>query len=173
MRLARCERERALALRAEGRRIRDDAGALEVSKSTVATALSKNGSRTRSRAHAAEGGPIALLAAESFCRLDDERARKYYDCLMAALNPAARRALEEIMARGNCEYQSEFARKYVNEGRQEGSAAILVRLLTKRFGALSEATLARVGAASPEDLERWALALLDAPNLEAVFEPSP
>lgn len=36
------------------------------------------------------------------------------------LNDAARAALEELMQSGNYEYQSDFARKYVAQGREEG-----------------------------------------------------
>jgi predicted transposase YdaD len=39
---------------------------------------------------------------------------------MGSLNEAARSALETLMQKGTYEYQSEFARKYVAQGREEG-----------------------------------------------------
>ena len=39
---------------------------------------------------------------------------------MSSLSEAARGALEALMQRGTYEYQSEFARKYVAQGREEG-----------------------------------------------------
>jgi predicted transposase YdaD len=57
----------------------------------------------------------------------------------------------------------------VQEGRQEGQQALLLRLLTRRFGALPEAVSARVMNAGREDLERWGDRILDAASLDAVF----
>ena len=55
-------------------------------------------------------------------QLDEERSRLYHDLVMAALSDAARKALEVIMNSGSYEYQSDFARKYVAQGRAEGIA---------------------------------------------------
>ncbi len=52
--------------------------------------------------------------------LDEERARFYGDLVQNALNEAARRALEAKMK--GYEYQSDFAKKYVAQGRAEGEA---------------------------------------------------
>jgi len=64
------------------------------------------------------------------------------------------------------------------EGREEGLAhgvvkgeiTILERLLTRRFGPLAPAVLARLHAAAPEQLELWAERLLDAVTLDEVFQ---
>jgi predicted transposase YdaD len=50
--------------------------------------------------------------------LPEERSRLYFDVIMAALPELARRTLEAHME--GYEYQSEFARKYVAQGREEG-----------------------------------------------------
>jgi hypothetical protein len=42
------------------------------------------------------------------------------DVVMCSLNDAARTALEALMRSGTYEYQSEFARHYVAQGRKEG-----------------------------------------------------
>ena len=47
------------------------------------------------------------------------------------------------------------------EGRQEGEAAVTLRLLTRRCGPLSEATIARIQSLFLEQLEALAEALLD------------
>jgi hypothetical protein len=50
----------------------------------------------------------------------------------------------------NYEYQSDFARKYYGqgrqEGRQEGSRDAVIRIARARFGELTDADLARVAA---------------------------
>lgn len=55
------------------------------------------------------------------------------------------------------------------EGIQDGERAVLIRLLTRRFGPLDEATLQRLHDAGRAELEAWADNILDAPTLEAVF----
>src|SRR5689334_13780531 len=59
----------------------------------------------------------ALAAAQG---LDEDRVRLYVDLVVSSLNDAARAALEELMQSGKYEYQSDFARKYVAQGREEG-----------------------------------------------------
>lgn len=54
-------------------------------------------------------------------------------------------------------------------GRQEGEAVVLLRLLTRRFGPLGEATTERVRRASSAQLEQWAENILDARDLDEVF----
>lgn len=50
---------------------------------------------------------------------------------------------------------------WLDEGRQEGEAAVTLRLLTLRCGPLSEATTARIQSLPLEQLEALAEALLD------------
>lgn len=57
------------------------------------------------------------------------------------------------------------------EGRLEGERATVQRLLTRRFGPLPEAALARLAAADAGTLGLWAERLLDAPSLDKVFQP--
>jgi len=59
------------------------------------------------------------------------------------------------------------------EGRQAGEAALLLRLLERRFGALSEWATARVRAADIAVLEGWSLRILDAASLDDVLGPPP
>jgi flagellar biosynthesis/type III secretory pathway protein FliH len=64
--------------------------------------------------------PSAALAAAS--QLDDERARLYADLVMQSVHEGARAILEALMANGSYEYQSDFARRYVAQGKAEGRA---------------------------------------------------
>ena len=55
------------------------------------------------------------------------------------------------------------------QGRAEGEAYALRRLLQKRFGPLSDDVLARLQAASIDELELWLDRALDADSLAGVF----
>lgn len=62
-----------------------------------------------------------------------------------------------------------LADQLIEEGRQEGEAAFLERLLVRRFGDLPAWVPERLKNASVEELERWGERVLGAPALEAVF----
>jgi hypothetical protein len=64
------------------------------------------------------------------------------------------------------EYQSEFARRYVAEGRAEGRAALVSRQLTLRFGRLTQQVESRIAAASIEELDHIGERLLTAQTLD-------
>ena len=55
------------------------------------------------------------------------------------------------------------------EGRNEGQRAMLLKLLSKRFGALPEDAVARMNAAGPAELEAWFDRGLTAASLSAVL----
>jgi hypothetical protein len=59
------------------------------------------------------------------------------------------------------------------EGKLEGEAMLLERLLNKRFGSVSEETRTRLKTATAEQLETWGERILDAPSLDAIFAPKP
>jgi hypothetical protein len=58
------------------------------------------------------------------------------------------------------------------EGRAEHAAGVLVRLLTRKFGAVPNEARDRIGAASMEQLDLWSERVLDAETLDEVFEAS-
>ena len=105
--------------------------------------------------------------------LDDERARFYGDIVLNSLNEAARRALEAMMK--GYEYQSDFAKKYVAQGRAEARARATC---SPRSGfAASRCRTPRASASSPRRtparLERWlSEAILAASVAEVIDEPS-
>ena len=67
-------------------------------------------------------------------------------------------------------YQSEFAKKYVAEGRREGERALLLRQLRSRFGELPANAVARVESADVDVLERCADRVLSAKTLADVLD---
>lgn len=58
----------------------------------------------------------------------------------------------------------------MQQGIRQGESALLERQLTRRFGPPSAETLARLQAATVEQLEQWADNILDATTLEDVFK---
>lgn len=101
-------------------------------------------------------------------RLDAGRATLYFDLIMHSLSEAARKALQ-TMDPAKYEYQSDFAKHYISKGGQNGRAAIVTRLLTIRFGELTDAVYSRIAAASIAELDAIGERLLTAKTLsEAV-----
>ncbi|WP_438038199.1 DUF4351 domain-containing protein [Sorangium sp. So ce128] len=118
-----------------------------------------------------QGANIAAAVLPAIRELDEDRARFYGDLVLNSLDDTARRALE-AMVKGY-EYQSDFAKKYVAQGRHEGERAILLRQLRARFGELPDAAVARVEGAEIAVLEQWAERVLSAKSLaEVLDEPS-
>jgi hypothetical protein len=90
--------------------------------------------------------------------LDEDRAKLYWDLVYNSLNEAARRVLETMMK--EYEYQSDFARRYVAQGRAEGraeeAARAVLTVLRVRGIAVPDAARERILAQKdPEQLERW------------------
>jgi hypothetical protein len=73
------------------------------------------------------------------------------------------------------EYKSDFARQYVAQGREEGKAEgrveIVLKLLTLRFGPLSEAVQTRVCGAPDAQLYAVAERLISVQTLEEALDP--
>lgn len=119
-----------------------------------------------------EGATIATAVLPAIRELDDDRARFYYDLVYNSLNEAARRAMEITMK--GYEYQSDFAKKYVAQGRAEEAARSVLAVLQARGIAVSDAARERILAEKePERLRRWldkaavaasAASVLDEPN---------
>jgi hypothetical protein len=125
-----------------------------------------------------QGAAIAAAVLPAVAGLGDDRARFYGDLVLNSLNEAARRALEAMMK--GYEYQSDFAKKYYGQGRDEGrdegrvegraqeAAHAVLTVLRVRGIAVPEGTRERILAEKdPARLERWlekasvALALAD------------
>ncbi|MFT4099557.1 MAG: Rpn family recombination-promoting nuclease/putative transposase [Burkholderiaceae bacterium] len=71
------------------------------------------------------------------------------------------------------EQRGDLAEIFRNEGRtegkEEGRKEVLLSLLHHRFGDLPETVIARVEAGSAAEVKRWAVRVLDAQTLDAVF----
>ena len=78
-------------------------------------------------------------------------------------------AVIEVERERHMPYITSIERMSIEKGRQEGEMVMLRRLLTQRFGPLSDGVEQRLYAATVQDLERWADRVLDAQHLEEVF----
>jgi hypothetical protein len=131
---------------------------------------------------------VANAAQLASLGLDADRSKFYCDLVQNAVSEAARRALQN-MDLSKYEYQSEFARRYVAQGRQEGReqgieqgiergieqglakgrsagrADLLARLLAHRFGPLPPTVHERLATASIEELDAIGERLLTAQSL--------
>ncbi len=122
------------------------------------------------------GAAIAAAVLPAVEILDDERAKFYYDLVVSSLNEAARRALEAMMK--GYEYQSDFAKKYIALGRDEGRAEARARdvltVLRVRGITVPDAVRERIlGEKDGARLERWhERAILAASVAEVMDEPS-
>lgn len=112
---------------------------------------------------------IALAARSAALGLDQDRSRLYFDLVLTHLSEAARRALQAMDPR-KYEYQSDFARRYVAEGRAigeaSGRAALVIKQLALRYGPLSQAIEARIAEASIAELDEIGERLLTAQTLD-------
>lgn len=92
--------------------------------------------------------------------VDAAHTTLYHDLVLAALPKAARHHLEALMNTGTYEYQSEFVRKHVFQGRAEGrieeAAKALLAILTARGIEVSDDARAHIAACTDLDqLETW------------------
>lgn len=109
---------------------------------------------------------IAALAQGVSAGLDSDRSKLYLDLVMNSASEAVRKALSKTMLPFKYEYQSDFAKHYVAEGRTQGRVAIIQRQLAARFGALSEDVRERIASSSIEEQDAIADRLLTAASLE-------
>jgi hypothetical protein len=105
-----------------------------------------------------QGATIAEAVLSAFEGLDKDRADLYYDLVYNSLSEAARIALEKTMK--GYQYQSEFAKRYVAEGRvegrAEGEAQSVLKVLQARGLVVPDDVRERILAQKdPERLDRW------------------
>jgi hypothetical protein len=124
---------------------------------------------------------IAMAAQQASLGLDEDRLKLYFDLVFNALSEAARRELR-TMDPAKYEYQSDFARGYLAQGRAEGTArgraegevsgraALVTKQLVRRFGPLTDATTTLVASASIEQLDAIGEQLLTAQTLEEALD---
>ena len=129
-----------------------------------------------------DAAEIAMAGLSACSGLDSQRATRYADFILASLGEAARRALEELMSVHKYEYQSDFAKKYFNEGREEGRdegllegrkrerREVLLKLLTQRFGDIPARVRDRIEHADMDELQRWTERFVPAMTLMDIFD---
>ena len=83
----------------------------------------------------------------------------------ASLDAAWRKHMPHL----DLENASKIAKRVFAEGKAEGKAETLLRLLTRRFGDLPAETRERVVRATTEQLDQWLDAFVDAKSLSDVF----
>jgi predicted transposase YdaD len=124
-----------------------------------------------------QGATIASAVLPAIRELDDDRVRLYYDLVYNSLNEASRRALEALMK--GYEYQSDFAKKYVAQGRAEGraegrteeAANAVLMVLQARGVTVPDAIRKRILAQTdPERLERWLVKAAVASSVAEVLD---
>jgi len=116
-----------------------------------------------------QGESIAAAVVPAIQGLDDDRVKLYYDLVYNSLNEAARGALEAMMK--GYEYQSDFAKRYVAQGRAEEAAHAVLTVLQARGLAVSDAARERIlSQKDTERLERWLEKAVVAPSLAAVLD---
>jgi len=125
---------------------------------------------------------IAHAACAGTSQLEEDRSTLYNDLIMHALSAAAREALQAMDMKTYQYPVSAFARKHhrkgIAEGRKEGiahgvregRAALVARLLERRFGALSPEVRSRLEAATIAQLDEIGERLLTASVVSEIFE---
>jgi len=113
---------------------------------------------------------VALAALAAAAGLDEERALLYSDVIMASLSEASRTALEKLMATGNYEYQSDFAKTHRAQGNAEGEARGVLKFLEARGITVSADQKARILACTDiEVLDRWIRKAVSVTTADALF----
>ena len=98
---------------------------------------------------------------------------KEFDVDRADLRAALGEEGEKLLGKLAESFVDEGRAEGLAQGRVEGRASILNRLLEVRFGRLPSTVRERVRSATVRELDSWADSVLDAPTLEAVFGDTP
>jgi hypothetical protein len=114
--------------------------------------------------------------------LSDDRQLLYHDLISTALPEAARIALEKLMSSGNYEFQSDFARKYLTKGREEGlekgreegeiagQAKALLAVLESRGMRISKKARTRILACTDiEQIHAWLRKVASLASVDELF----
>ena len=114
---------------------------------------------------------IASAAIVASAALDAESSRMYLDLILMSVSQNTPEMIEATMNSLGYEYQSDFARRYVAQGRTEGRVEVVLQQLALRFGPLTEAIEAQLRGAQGAQLDVIVERVLTAQTLEEVLEP--
>jgi hypothetical protein len=93
--------------------------------------------------------------------------------LEIGMEKGLQKGLEKGLEKGRREGLEQGLEKGLARGRAEGAAALLERLLTKRFGPLPKTAHSKLAKASVAQVEAWSDALATAESLKQVFATTP
>ena len=114
------------------------------------------------------GADVEVLGAlpAAFAAIDPDHAALYCDIVLAALPRAARNHLEALVRTGTYEYQSDFARGYVAQGRADA----VLTVLAARGVEVPEPARARItGCADLGRLDAWVRRAVTAHSVDELF----
>ena len=94
-------------------------------------------------------------------RVDETTLPSYRIGLQRGLSDGLEQGIEQGIEQG--------MEKGIERGRQQGEERVILRLITRRFGPVSQETRERLETATPTQLENWADNILEARTLEEVF----
>lgn len=127
---------------------------------------------------------IASAAVAASASVDAERSKMYLDLLQINVCETVRKAIEVTMSGAfGFEYQSDFARRYVAqgkaegriegkaEGKAEGRVEIVLKLLALRFGSLTDAHEAHIRGAQDAQIDAVVARALTAQTLAEALGP--
>lgn len=127
-------------------------------------------------AHGADPDRSGVLDAVlgAFAAVDEQHALLYCDVVLGTLPEAARRYLEALMISSTYEYQSDFARRYVSQGRAEGEATgeakAVLAVLDARGIDVPESFRTRItGCSDLDQLDTWVRRAATATSVEDLF----
>jgi hypothetical protein len=114
---------------------------------------------------------IVSAAVTAIKGLDAERSKLYFDLISSSLSESVHHEGLQVMNSLGFEYESDFARRYVAEGKAEGRVEIVLRQLTLRFGPLAAAVQTRVRGAPDAQLDAVVERVISAQTLEEALDP--
>lgn len=125
--------------------------------------------------HKEEVGAAIVQAVMNAARgVEDERFSFYVDLAVSSLGEAARRALEALMKPDGYEYQTDFIRKWVFEGRREGEMAALFEVLDARGLEVDDAARQQIMACTDlAQLKGWLRKAVTARSIQELFVDRP
>ena len=143
---------------------------------------SSRSSQLIAHGHEARAEVLGRAALLGMLRLSDERQVLYSDLVFAALSEAARAALEDLMASGNYEFQSDFAKKHQAKGRAEGEVkgeakgraegraeALLAVLEARGLRASDEARARILACTDVAQLDAWIRKAISVSSVNELF----
>lgn len=118
----------------------------------------------------APNGVASLLTVMRYIvEVADSSEQELISTLERTMLPDAREALMTLAERWRREGLREGIKKGIEKGRKENQRQVLLRLLSRRFGALPEPVVDRVRGAKLDQLDRWFDRGISALSLDAVF----